>query len=145
MRLLNGRSRLTAFVLATGAVILYAGVAFAGEATVLTSHATGSAVATVFATGLVNPRGLKFGPDGKLYVAEGGFPVPPTIAAPPGLGGVCSAGAGGPGEYFGSTTGSRISRIDASAHVETRLRAGRNVVQHDRGKRGSVCDRAEPR
>ncbi len=27
---------------------------------------------TVFATGLYNPRGLKFGPDGYLYVAEGG-------------------------------------------------------------------------
>ena len=119
MKFLKGRSRLTALFVATGAVILEAGVAFAGEATVVPSHATGSAVATVFSTGLVNPRGLKFGPDGKLYVAEGGFPVPPTIGAPPGLGGVCSTGGGGPGEYFGSTTGSRISRIDASGHVET--------------------------
>ena len=119
MKLFKGRPRLTALFAATWAVILEAGAAFAGEATVVPSHATGSAVATVFATGLVNPRGLKFGPDGKLYVAEGGFPVPPTIGAPPGLGGVCSTGGGGPGEYFGSTTGSRISRIDASGQVET--------------------------
>ena len=83
------------------------------------AHSTASAAATVFATGLINPRGLRFGPDGKLYVAEGGFPVPPTTPAPPGLGGPCSAGAGGPGEYFGSTTGSRISRIDANGQVET--------------------------
>jgi glucose/arabinose dehydrogenase len=31
-----------------------------------------SANVTVFAEGLDNPRGLEFGPDGLLYVAEGG-------------------------------------------------------------------------
>jgi hypothetical protein len=77
-------------------------------------------VATVFVPGgLVNPRELKFGPDGYLYVAEGGYPVDPTIGAPVGLGGPCSGGSGGPGEYFGSTTGSRISRIDKHGHVKT--------------------------
>jgi hypothetical protein len=78
-----------------------------------------SAKVSVFASGLVNPRGLKFGPDGNLYVAEAGFPASPTMEAPAGLGGDCSAGASGPGNYFGSTTGSRISRIDANGDVTT--------------------------
>lgn len=34
---------------------------------------SGPAAATVFATGLRFPRGLKFGPDGRLYVAESGL------------------------------------------------------------------------
>src|SRR5262249_48841662 len=78
-----------------------------------------SVTVTVFATGLSNPRGLKFGPDGFLYVAEGGFPTPPLMEAAAGLGGDCSAGGHGPGNYFGSTTGSRISRIDADGTVTT--------------------------
>lgn len=76
---------------------------------------------SVFAPGLVNPRGLKFGPDGYLYVAEAGSPTGTVTEAPGGLGGDCSAGAGAPdgGNYFGSTTGSRISRIDAHGNVTT--------------------------
>jgi len=79
-----------------------------------------SVTVTRFATGLVNPRGLKFGPDGNLYVAEAGFPTGDIRHAPVGLGGDCSVGRDVPGvEYIGGTTGSRISRIDANGVVTT--------------------------
>jgi hypothetical protein len=80
-----------------------------------------SVTVSTFAKGLVNPRGLKFGTDGNLYVAEAGSPTGTLTKAPGGLGGNCSAGGGAPdgGTYFGSTTGSRISRIDANGNVTT--------------------------
>jgi hypothetical protein len=63
---------------------------------------------SVFATGFNNPRGLKFGPDCHLYVAEAGLggttntsDICPEIQ--PG------AAAGGP--FLGSPTGGRISRV----------------------------------
>ena len=59
---------------------------------------------SVFATGLNNPRGLKFGPDGMLYVAEGGVGGTDSTI------GLCDQ-APGVGPYTGSPTGSRISRI----------------------------------
>ena len=64
--------------------------------------------ASVFATGLNNPRGLKLGPDGTLYVAEGGTGGATTTR------GKCRQVPAPIGPYLGSPTGSRISRIDAS-------------------------------
>jgi hypothetical protein len=71
----------------------------------------------VFATGFNDPRGLHFGPDGRLYVAEGGtggthstIDVCPTEQVPSPV-----------GPFQGGNTG-RISRID------------------DQGKRSTVID-----
>jgi len=76
---------------------------------------TGSETGTmkVFATGLNNPRGLKFGPDGNLYVAEGG------IGGMDSSTGKCDPVIPPVGPYKGSTTGSGISKIDPTGHRST--------------------------
>ena len=62
---------------------------------------------SVYATGFNNPRGLKFGPDGMLYVAEGGVGGTASTV------GKCEQAAG-VGPYTGARTGGRISRVDGN-------------------------------
>jgi hypothetical protein len=71
-----------------------------------------SANVSVFAKGLNNPRGLKFGPDGNLYVAEGGSGG--TISTV----GTCRQVRAPIGPYTGGFTG-RISKVDANGKVTT--------------------------
>jgi hypothetical protein len=77
----------------------------------LNNSTTGAKIAVgtvkVFATGLNNPRGLKFSPTGRLYVAEGGTGDGTTSTI-----GICDQVPFPIGPYFGGTTGGRISKIN---------------------------------
>jgi hypothetical protein len=73
------------------------------------------ATPTLYATGLAFPRGLKFGPDGDLYVAEAGsggsgFTTAAQCAQVPSV--------PGPGPYTNGPTG-RISRVDRHGGLHT--------------------------
>jgi len=81
----------------------------------ITGSSAGQTVAAapvILATGLENPRGIKIGPDGRLYVAEGG------------LGGSLSTVGRCPqvpvpqGPYLGGFTG-RISAVDVTTGART--------------------------
>jgi hypothetical protein len=66
---------------------------------------------TVVASGLNNPRGLTFGPDGHLYVAEGGLNTNTLSTV-----GQCDQVPAPVGPYTGGFT-SRISRINVKTGV----------------------------
>ena len=76
-----------------------------GIASLVRVEAAQPVTVSVFATGLYNPRGLKFGPDGNLYVAEGGKGGTTSTD------GKCGQVVPPIGPYTGSSTGGRISRI----------------------------------
>jgi hypothetical protein len=69
---------------------------------------TPSSNVSVFATGFNNPRGLTFGPDGTLYVAEGGLGGTNSTV------GMCTQVPSPAGPYTGSPTGGRISKVSSA-------------------------------
>jgi hypothetical protein len=97
--------RITIATLCSAAILYMAGLP-------APSHAQSPNV-TVFASGLAGPRGLKFGPDGDLYVAEAGFGGTNSTTS-----GQCVQVPGPVGPYKNGNT-ARISKIDRNGKRTT--------------------------
>jgi hypothetical protein len=93
----------------TGAQLLVLAVAIL----LAIGNARPAAAFDVFATGLNNPRGLKFGPDGNLYVAEGGVGGTSINT----IGQCDQVPTAGP--YTTDGPSARIAKIDSGGNVST--------------------------
>jgi len=91
------------------ALALVTSPAMAGKPVV--TRGTPTAVVTPYATGFNNPRGLKFGPDGVLYVAEGGSGGLNSTQ------GQCTQ-VPDAGPYTGQPTGGGISKVVEGNRVQ---------------------------
>lgn len=108
-RQLISRKCLLAGSIAALAFVALASINTASAAPVVIRGAAAPTV-SVYATGFNNPRGLKFGPDGVLYVAEGGPGGTNSTV------GQCEQ-VPDAGPYTGSPRGGRISKVVDGSRV----------------------------